>query len=82
MTALNPPIRLVIAPDSCIGCGECIHGCPRQALRFSRRILVRDRSRCNFCLNCLEICPSQGHRLGASSAPPHKRQRGQPPGKA
>lgn len=47
--------------DRCIGCSECIHGCPQSALSIHNGNVQRNSSRCLTCLNCIEICPTLTH---------------------
>lgn len=63
-------LEVVFIPDKCIGCRECIDGCPESALSLDPAgsaesagltRIVRDDARCSLCLNCVEICPSLAH---------------------
>ncbi len=54
-------MELVSSAGRCIGCNECIHGCPQSALTLTGGELQRDLIRCSTCLNCVEICPSLAH---------------------
>jgi len=51
-------LEVVTIQDRCIGCRECIDGCPESALSLDDRIIVRNEDRCLLHLNCVEICPS------------------------
>ena len=53
--------EVVTISDRCIGCRECIHGCPEDALTLDRQGLHRDLERCTTCLECVEICPALAH---------------------
>lgn len=59
--------EVVTVPERCIGCRECVEGCPERALWFDGRIINRDRGQCSLCLNCVEICPSQAHEASDSA---------------
>ena len=54
-------IEVVTVQERCIGCRECVDGCPEQALRWDGTVIIRDEQRCSLCLNCVEICPSLAH---------------------
>lgn len=54
-------LEMVIVQERCIGCRECVHGCPEQALSWDGAAISRDDERCSLCLNCVEICPSLAH---------------------
>lgn len=58
---IDAQIEIVTIADKCIGCKECIHGCPESALAFTEQGLVRDQQRCTVCMNCVEICPALAH---------------------
>jgi len=53
--------EVVTISDRCIGCRECLHGCPEGALTLDSQGLHRDLERCTTCLECVEICPSLAH---------------------
>lgn len=62
-------IELVAVNDRCIGCRECLHGCPESALTLDADGLHRQLDRCTTCLNCVEICPALAHEaIGYYSA--------------
>ena len=50
--------EVITIQDKCIGCNECVHGCPEQALRINSHGVHRSLDLCTTCLNCVEICPS------------------------
>ena len=54
-------LEVVTVQERCIGCLECVHGCPEQALSFADGLITRVDERCSLCLNCVEICPSLAH---------------------
>jgi len=54
-------LEVVTVQERCIGCRECIHGCPEEALSWVDGAIGRDEQRCLVCLNCVEICPALAH---------------------
>ncbi|MGI9538446.1 MAG: glycyl-radical enzyme activating protein [Desulfocapsaceae bacterium] len=58
---LDTSLEVVTVQERCIGCQECVDGCPEQALSWDGGIIRRDESLCSLCLNCVEICPSLAH---------------------
>lgn len=51
--------ELMTHDERCIGCGKCVDACRQRAITFDavsgRRI---DRSLCNRCFDCVEVCPA------------------------
>lgn len=43
----------------CDGCGECVAGCPEQALRLVDGHVLWNETLCAQCDTCLQNCPSQ-----------------------
>jgi len=58
---IDPAIEIATVQERCIGCRECVEGCPETALAWSGKTIERDLSACSLCLNCVEICPSLAH---------------------
>lgn len=54
-------IEVVTVQERCIGCQECVDGCPEEALRWDSDAIIRNDQRCSLCLNCVEICPTLAH---------------------
>ena len=58
---INTGLEVITLPEKCIGCRECIDGCPESALSPDSAGIVRDEARCSLHMNCVEICPSLAH---------------------
>ncbi|MBU5895124.1 4Fe-4S dicluster domain-containing protein, partial [Vibrio cholerae O1] len=43
----------------CDACGDCVPGCPEQALSLAAGRIIWDETRCAECDTCLQNCPSQ-----------------------
>jgi len=54
-------VEIVTVQERCIGCRECVEGCPEKALSWNGGTIERTISACSLCLNCVEICPSLAH---------------------
>ncbi len=54
-------VEIVTVQERCIGCRECVEGCPEKALGWNGGAIERNLSACSLCLNCVEICPSLAH---------------------
>lgn len=44
-------------PETCIGCGECVRICPKNAVTMVDGKPVTDRSLCDGCGECATYCP-------------------------
>lgn len=55
--------RLVIDPDLCNGCGECVERCLTEALSIGNEHVAVDRERCIGCGSCSYICPTEALSL-------------------
>ncbi len=55
--------ELVFNKNKCLGksqCGRCIHKCNNDAISFNKQEIVEiNRQKCNNCLKCTHLCPSQ-----------------------
>lgn len=58
---IRPRVEVVTVGSRCIGCRECIHGCPESALTLDSHGLHRREDACTTCLSCVEICPALAH---------------------
>jgi len=52
------PVKTVIDPELCVGCGECVKVCPTRALAMAegKAVVVGDRSL--YCGHCQAACPA------------------------
>ena len=48
----------LIDPEICIRCYTCEMTCPIQAIEHDDNNVVVDASKCNFCLDCIPVCPT------------------------
>jgi pyruvate formate lyase activating enzyme len=52
----SPQPEVILRPNLCIACGECISVCPEDAISQVNGVMAYDRSRCRACGACVEIC--------------------------
>lgn len=52
-----------VAPNLCVGCGECVDSCSMEALRLVNDIATVDYDRCIGCGVCVSRCPSDAIEL-------------------
>lgn len=48
---------------TCFLCGDCITECPEAAIALENGHITWDRSKCNECKRCAEICPAHSFSL-------------------
>ncbi len=48
----------LIDPEICIRCYTCEATCPVQAIEHDDANVVVDASKCNFCMDCIPVCPT------------------------
>ena len=48
----------LIDPEICIRCYTCEMTCPINAIEHDDNNVVVDASKCNFCLDCIPVCPT------------------------
>lgn len=54
----NPLKQHLIDPEICIRCYTCENTCPIQAIEHDDNNVVVDASKCNFCMDCIPVCPT------------------------
>ncbi len=52
--------QLMIFPDKCIGCGECLRRCPEACISADGSV---DRGKCTVCGLCADICCTGSKRI-------------------
>ena len=56
---MNKPLKQhLIDPEICIRCYTCEMTCPLQAIEHDDNNVVVDASKCNFCMDCIPVCPT------------------------
>jgi benzoyl-CoA 2,3-dioxygenase component A len=48
----------LIDPEICIRCYTCEMTCPLQAIEHDDTNVVVDAAKCNFCMDCIPVCPT------------------------
>ena len=55
------PLVATVAPDACDGCGECLTGCPYEAISLEpldgRHVARISETGCKGCGGCVPLCP-------------------------
>lgn len=60
---ISTSLRTISVNDRCVGCGECIEFCPRQALSRGPLGVERDVALCDTCGECVRRCPALVHEM-------------------
>ena len=56
---MNKPLKQhLIDPEICIRCYTCEMTCPLEAIVHDDNNVVVDASKCNFCMDCIPVCPT------------------------
>jgi len=56
---VNQPLKQhLIDPEICIRCYTCEMTCPLSAIEHDDNNVVVDASKCNFCMDCIPVCPT------------------------
>ncbi len=56
---MNQPVKQhLIDPEICIRCYTCEMTCPIEAITHNDDNVVVDYSKCNFCMDCIPVCPT------------------------
>lgn len=59
----RPEAELLLFPENCIGCGECLRNCPSHAISRGADGLVTDSGKCTCCGACAECCYPRARTL-------------------
>ncbi|GGD44824.1 benzoyl-CoA 2,3-epoxidase subunit BoxA [Sinisalibacter lacisalsi] len=56
---MNKPLKQhLIDPEICIRCYTCEMTCPVEAITHDDNNVVVDVDKCNFCMDCIPVCPT------------------------
>ncbi|GAB4262775.1 MAG: hypothetical protein Kow0013_08670 [Pararhodobacter sp.] len=56
---MNKPLKQhLIDPEICIRCYTCEMTCPVEAIVHDDNNVVVDADKCNFCMDCIPVCPT------------------------
>jgi benzoyl-CoA 2,3-epoxidase subunit A len=56
---VNKPLKQhLIDPEICIRCYTCEMTCPVEAITHDDNNVVVDAGKCNFCMDCIPVCPT------------------------
>ncbi|MDU6134336.1 benzoyl-CoA 2,3-epoxidase subunit BoxA, partial [Bradyrhizobium sp.] len=56
---MNAPLKQhLIDPEICIRCNTCEETCPEDAITHDNNNYVVDATKCNFCMDCIQPCPT------------------------
>ncbi|UYV36607.1 benzoyl-CoA 2,3-epoxidase subunit BoxA [Rhodobacteraceae bacterium D3-12] len=56
---MNKPLKQhLIDPEICIRCYTCEMTCPIEAITHDDDNVVVDAEKCNFCMDCIPVCPT------------------------
>ncbi len=61
--SIVPQAQKLYTAARCIGCGECVKVCSRQALEMTAEGIRTDSERCTLCGDCARICPTRAMEM-------------------
>jgi len=56
-------VELMLRPNLCIACEECIAACAAGAISRVDGAVVTDREKCNLCGDCVAVCTAEGRAI-------------------
>ncbi|MGQ9688946.1 MAG: FAD-binding protein, partial [Desulfobaccales bacterium] len=65
---INQTMNLILYPEKCTACGQCVEVCPFGVLRLEGERLVIDEG-CTLCGACVEVCPEGALALLETEGP-------------
>lgn len=61
--SIAPQTQKLFTVAKCIGCGECVEVCPKQACELTAAGIETDSQLCNLCGKCAEVCPAKATEM-------------------
>lgn len=55
--------EIIFRPARCIGCGECVKACPKEAISATAKGLKTDLFLCDRCGICADVCPAEAREM-------------------
>ncbi len=56
-------MELMLRPNLCIACEECLAVCPDGAITVAGGVIITDRSKCTLCGKCVEVCTAEARAM-------------------
>ncbi|UCC10982.1 MAG: glycyl-radical enzyme activating protein [candidate division WOR-3 bacterium] len=56
---IKPQPEIMLSPERCIHCEQCLHACERGALQRRSDVIALNREKCDRCGVCLDVCCSR-----------------------
>ncbi len=59
-------VTIIVDPDACDGCGECVDICPAEVyvIEGGKAVPVNIEE-CTECCSCVEVCPTEAIEHGS-----------------
>jgi pyruvate formate lyase activating enzyme len=56
---IKQQVEIMISPERCIHCEQCLHACERGALQNHNDVITLNTKKCDLCGACLDVCYSR-----------------------
>jgi pyruvate formate lyase activating enzyme len=66
--SIAPQMQKLFTVAKCIGCGECVEVCLKQACELTAAGIETDSQLCNLCGKCAEVCPAKATEMSGHYA--------------
>ncbi len=60
---LSPYPEILLSPQRCIACGECVEACPQELPVPGKPLCAHDLDRCQVCGACADACPAEARQV-------------------
>lgn len=56
--SIAPKPEIIFGSNKCIGCGDCVKTCPKEAMQVVEQTVRKEAANCIGCEACVTVCPT------------------------